>query len=566
MLKRPWVVACLYLAITIGMTWPIAARIDRDLTTDLGDPAFVAGVIAWGGEHWLALFGGDLSAPARFWTAPIFHPEPLTLAYSEHFALHSLLTLPAYALTRNPILCYNLAFMLTFVVGALGMYLLVRDVTGQGHDFSASAFVAGLAFAFAAYRMAAVAHLQVLSSQWMPYVLLGLHRYFKSGSSDGLVGAGAALWAQNLSSGYYMLFFGPFVALYAGVEMLATGTWRRLATWRDLIVTGVVSLAATLPFALPYLERTRGTRRALSEVIWFSADLKAWVTASPLMNVWGHLQTLAKAEGFLFPGLTVVALALLGIVSGLRRARAAVLFGVVALVASFWLSLGPQIQSGTQPVGFPSLYLPLWQYVPGFSAARVPARFATMTVLSLALLAGVGLTWFEVRRARWAIALCGVLILAEGSAFPLPTNGTWSSAPEEIVPAPPRLYRLHEASEVFRYIAQLPEPATILHLPFGLPEWEIQYGYYAMLHGRRIVNGYSGAFPSSYSIRLPALRHPFADVGALRMVLTLDGVTHTVVHGSAYVDETEGLRLVTLFEQLGWRQAARFNVDYVLTR
>ena len=163
MLRQPWLVAALYAAITVVMTWPIAARIDRDIPSDLGDPAFVAGILAWGGEHWLALLSGDFDAARRFWNAPIFHPEPLALAYSEHFALHSLLTLPAYAITRNPVLCYNLAFLTTFVVGALGMYLLVRDLTGRRDRFSGAAFVAGLAFAFAPYRIATLPHLQVLS-------------------------------------------------------------------------------------------------------------------------------------------------------------------------------------------------------------------------------------------------------------------------------------------------------------------------------------------------------------------------------------------------------------------
>ena len=72
----------------------------------------------------------------------------------------------------------------------------------------------------------------------MPYVLLGLHRYFRSQNTDGLVVAGAALWAQNLSSGYYMLFFGPFVALYALVEIAVSRAWRRVRVWRDLGIIG----------------------------------------------------------------------------------------------------------------------------------------------------------------------------------------------------------------------------------------------------------------------------------------------------------------------------------------
>ena len=252
------------------------------------------------------------------------------------------------------------------MVGALGMYLLVRDLTGARDRFSGPAFVAGLAFAFAPYRIATVPHLQVLSSHWMPYVLLGLHRYFARHNSDGLLVAGAALWAQNLSSGYYMLFFGPFVGMFAVVEIAVHRAWKRLDVWRDLLITGVVSLAATLPFALPYLERTRGTRRALSEVIWFSADLKAWLTASPLLNVWGNLQALMKAEGLLFPGVTVVVLAVVGLIRGWRHSSTGVLFGGAALVTSFWLALGPQIQLDTQPTGFPALYRLLWEYVSRF--------------------------------------------------------------------------------------------------------------------------------------------------------------------------------------------------------
>jgi hypothetical protein len=561
--------------VTVVMTWPVTAGINRDLPSDLGDPAFVTGVIAWGARHWLALLGGDFGAATSFWNAPIFHPEPLTLAYSEHFALHSLLTLPAYAVTGNAVLCYNLAFLSTFVIGGLGMYLLVREATGAGESFNPAAFVAGLAFAFAPYRIPTLPHLQILSSQWMPFVLLGLHRYLRvqsvqgesphrGSASNALAGAGAALWAQNMSSGYYMLYFTPFVALYVVTAMAVTGLWRRFAVWRDLAVAAAASFAATLPFAVPYLERTRGTRRSVTEIATYSADLASWLTASPLMNVWGGLQTFVRPEGSLFPGVTVVVLALIGIAAGWRRSRALTVFGVFALVLSFWLTLGVEIRLFSEPVGFPSLYqwlLPL----PGFSAARVPARFATITVLSLALLAGLALAHCNRRRRRWAVALCGALILAEGSAFPLPTNGTWTSAPGQIFPPPSRLYRLDEAPAVFRYLAGLPDPVAIAHFPFGLPEREIQYGYYAMLHGRRTINGYSGAFPPTYAVRVGVLSNPFADLQMVQTTLDLDGVTHIIVHTGAY-GRGRGIEVVALLESLGWKRSEQFGEDYVLTR
>ncbi len=566
---RAVVVSVIYLVITLVMTWPVAAGIERDVPGDLGDPAFVAGMMAWGAEHWLALFGGDLSAAAGFWNAPIFYPEPRATAYSEHFALHSLLTLPVYAVTHNIILCYNLWFVSTFVVGAFGMYLLVRDLTGR----PTVAFLAGLAFAFAPYRVATLSHLQVLSSQWMPFVLFGLRRYFNSGSSNALVGAGAALWAQNLSSGYYMVFFGPFVGLYAVAEMWTRGLLRRLTVWRDVVVTGAVATAATMPFAMPYLTQGRGSRRPMYEVGLYSADLLSWLTASPSMTVWGHLQTFTKTEGSLFPGVTIIVLAGIGLWRSCRGlvgqerqgSRVVALFGTLALVLSFWLSLGPQIQIGTHGTTFPALYRLAWEYVPGFGAARVPARFATITVLALALLAGVGLAAFDSHRRRWLLGVCGLLLLAEGSAFPLPKNGTWSSAPNDFVSPEARLYHFDDAPPVFRYLRRLDDRSVVAHFPFGLPEREIQYGYYASLHRKRTVNGYSGTFPPSYNVRLPVLRHPLADPQSTQANLEGDRVTHIVVHTGAWIRD-DWMPIIDMLERAGWRRVAVFDRDYVLER
>lgn len=570
-MNRTPVAAALYLAITILVAWPIPAHLAASLPGDLGDPAFLAGVLAWGSDHWLALLSGDPGAASRFWDAPIFYPERIATAYSEHFALHALLTLPVYAVTRNPILCYNLWFLATFALSAIGMYLWVRDLTGRPW----AAFVAGLAFGFAPYRIASLAHLQVLSSHWMPFVLFGLRRYLAGRNSDALLGAGAALWAQNLSSGYFMVFFAPFVALYALVEVAARGLLRDWRVWRDLSLTALVAVAATLPFAVPYLSRGSGGERTLREVINFSADLLGWLTASPFLNVWGSLQTFVKFEGWLFPGATVVAVGLLGLYAagrswrstdasaqGLRTGAA---FGAIALVLSFWLSLGPQIEIETQPTGLPSLYWILWEYVPGFGAARAPARFAMITVLALALLTGCGATLFDRAGRRWILMVFGALIVAEGLAFPLPTNGTWSSAPDTYRSADAPLRTLADAPASYKALMQLDARSVIAHFPFGLPEREIQYGYYAFLTNRRIVNGYSGSFPVSYRLRTPILMTALANPQAAAGVLAGDGVTHVVVHANAWNDDS-GARLVAALERFGWRRLGVFDDDVLLTR
>src|SRR4029453_9293712 len=113
----------------------------------------------------------------EYWNANIFHPHPLALAYSEHLTPQAAMILPVWALTKNPILCYNLVFLSTFLLSAFGMFLFVRNLTAS----QGAAFVAGLAFGFAPYRFGTMSHVQVLSSMWMPFALLGAHRFFQSG-------------------------------------------------------------------------------------------------------------------------------------------------------------------------------------------------------------------------------------------------------------------------------------------------------------------------------------------------------------------------------------------------
>src|SRR3954469_4959891 len=229
----------LYLALTIVMTWPLAAGLTHDVPGDFGDPLLQMWVMAWDATH----------LGAGWWSANIFAPHPLALAYSEHLLPQALQTWPIYAATNNPILCYNLIFLSTFALSGLGMFLLGRELTGS----ATAGFVAGLAFAFAPYRIANIPHLQVLSSAWMPFVLFGLHRHFTTGRIGPLAGAAAAWILQNLSCGYYLLFFTPIVFLYIAWELTRRSLWTDSRVLARVGIACAAVLAATVPFLLPYL-------------------------------------------------------------------------------------------------------------------------------------------------------------------------------------------------------------------------------------------------------------------------------------------------------------------------
>jgi hypothetical protein len=307
-----------YLGIALVATWPLARGLGRDVAWDLGDSVLNMWILAWDGEQLLAMLGGDFSRVRTFFDGNIFHPAPLTLAYSEHLFAQALQALPVYAVSDNPILAYNLLFLSTFVLSGLGMYLLVRELTGS----SLAGFVAGLLFAFAPYRLAQSSHLQVLSSQWMPFVFYGVRRYFAGTAGADrprllpLIWASLALAVQGLSSGYYLLYFTPFAVGYVLWEIAQRRLWRNARVWRHLAVSGLVTVGMVTPFLVPYSQvRQRfDMGRTLTEVTRFSADVYSYATAFVEQRVWGSvMQAFPKGEGELFPGVVPLLLAVIGL-------------------------------------------------------------------------------------------------------------------------------------------------------------------------------------------------------------------------------------------------------------
>jgi hypothetical protein len=593
----------------------LSLGLTRDIPWDLGDSLLNIWILGWDADH---LLRGALKG---FWDANIFYPEPLTLAYSEHLFAQAVQILPIYALTHNLILCYNLLFLSTFVLSGLGMFLFVREVTGSPR----AGFVAGLLYAFAPLRVPQFAHLQVISSQWMPFALYGLRRYFDARRLKSLAGAAAALIAQNLSCGYFLLFFAPFVVLYTLFEIGVRRLWRDTRTWGALAATAVVVAAVTLPFLMPYLELRRlgFPPRALAEVETYSADVYSYLTAAPELHFWGPLvRAYPKPEGDLFPSLAAVALAGICLVSGVGTAwRKAVsqpvaaapgvlplVYALVAgcvvytifvmailfergfsqigplpisvrslgrtssaLVASFafllavsprardfarqWvgtlagfalvaallavvMSFGPEVHSMGREVRGAGPYGWFYSHVPGYDGLRVPARFAMLAMLFLSVAAGFGALEIERRFRRGAavVLIIGAIAVAEAFAAPIIINGT-AAIEGNFANPPQRMFTGDQIPPVYKFLKTLPSPGTVV-VEFPLGEWafELSYVYYSTAHWHPLLNGYSGTFPLSYTLRAATLRRPEETPEAAWETLVASGATHAIVHENFYKD------------------------------
>lgn len=633
-----------YQLIAVAMTWPLARGLAGDVPGDLGDALLNLWILGWGAELVPRLATGQ-AALADYWNANIFHPEPLALSFSEHLFGQVLQTLPVYHLTGNLILAYNLLFLSSFALSGLGMYLLVRDLTGDAR----AAFVAGLVYAFLPFRVAQAAHLQSLSSQWMPLALVGFRRFVTGGRVRPLAGGAAALLMQHWSCGYYMVFFAPIVPLFVLHQLWAHGRFPDVRRWIGLAVAAGAVAAGTWPFLALYLEAraVHGFSRPLSEVVLFSADVYSYLSAPGALALWGTvMQAYPKAEGELFFGALPLMLAAIGVLTlaapgreaartastpdaadrlrrigtrllaaiiavqaavllivlvsggfatrvagvsiratnGTRAAinlliaaalllavssrarriaitllRSPVALSAILLVLSMWLSLGPVPHSAGEPVLLPPLYALFYAHVPGFDGLRVPARYAMIAGLFLAVLAGFGAAWGLKRAARAGVAAAALsaALLVDLWFAPLAVNQTWSGG--GVMP-PARIEPAAEAPAVYHQLATMPDDTVVAEFPFGDPAWELRYVYYSTVHWRRLVNGYSGTFPPSYATRVALLQrldeHPDAAWRALRDA----GTTHVVVHRAALAP-AEAARVVAWLDDHFAVEIARFGDD-----
>jgi hypothetical protein len=527
------VVTVVMAALTAVVTYPLARNAATALPWDLEDPLFGAFLIGWGASRMLFGFLG-------VWSAPFYFPLKGALAMAEHLLGVTVFMAPIVWLTGNPVLAHNLAFLGSYVLAGVGMYLLARSLWGRKD----AAFLAALAFAFAPHRAMHYSHLQVLMSGWMPFSLWGLHQYFATGSRRALAVFAAALVLLSLSNGYYLYFFSLPVAVLVMTELAqaagrGSGPRRFRIPWRtiaDLALAAAAVLAVLAPVVLAYIRvrHALGLRRVTAEIAAFSAVPVDYVRIPPGAWLWSGIMLGQASERTLFPGLTVVLLAAIALLTARRSAWPASELrpegwarhvGVYAtvLVLALWLSGGPLV---------PGPYPLLLRILPGFDGLRVPARFIVIAALALALLGSAGAAWLFSRlqpRVAWCVAIVlGAVIVLEGFS-PLQTI--------------PFRYDQPDRARLNDWIRNGP-PGGVLELPIVGPDTEpftVLYQYNTLLHRHPVVNGYSG-----FSYRLQdflggpgsPVNDPLAWPGLVEGLRGI-GVRYVVLHQSTYAQRRD---------------------------
>ena len=495
-LKSPLLGAALFVcALTMILTWPQALYLGSKVALH-GDPFLSMWRLEW-------LAHGLSGGAAHLFDGNIFYPHVRTLAYSDATLLQGVLAMPWLLAKANPVLVYNILLLAGIASSGLGMFVLVRHLTGSND----AALVSAAIFTLVPYRVEHFMHLELQWTVWMPLTLWAVHRVFETGSRRFGVLAGAFLCLQILSSMYYGAFLAMVVALLA-LALAASEPRRALRAAVPLGIAAGLSAVVMLLYAQPYMDNTRTLGvRDLYDVTRFSARLVSYVTAPPQNWLWGWTANRVVFEGdelHLFPGLVAVALAAFAFGDRSRR-MTGIYLGLT--VAAAVLSLGMNT-----PV-----YRWLYEHVWAFGAFRAPARFSILACCGLAVLAGFGFSYLQqhtlsVARARSALFVA--VLVAVGVEF--------GSLPMYLrdVPGP--------VPDVYKFVKTL-GPSVMIELPEPLSPW---YVYWSTSHWHPLVNGFSGFMPPDYQ-KTALLMSTFPDDEAIAR-LRLLGVKYILVHEAFY--------------------------------
>jgi hypothetical protein len=446
---------------------------------------------------------------APLFDANEFYPTRNSLAYAEHMIGISLFTLPTYALTRNPVLAYNLAWLLSYLSCALAAYALAWRVT---HDGVAS-FLGGVAYAFCFYRMLhGHAHIQLLWACWIPLSLLLLERWWRAPSWPRMAVLWLVVLVQVLTSWYLAVLVIVADALLAAWLLVCARPSReaagRMAT--QLATAAAAGAAIVWPIARHYTFLVGAAGDTAAEAVANAASLRDLLT--PPLNTWigqwmtRHGSTAPEwiwGEKTVYLGYVTLALAVAGATRAQwphrrpigtapdRDARLWIGFAGVLTIVALALAAGPLPRAAAGRTFDPTPF-GIVSALPGLSLFRVPARFVQLATLGLAVLAAAGAQRIRThfgRRGAAVVLLLVPLLLAESRLVDFPGG-------------PPQPGRI---PAIYHQLATLPARAVV-SLPDYLdgPEWflEADYQYDSTAHWHPIMNGYGRTEPPGYRERM----------------------------------------------------------------
>jgi hypothetical protein len=516
--RGTWVELPILVGVSLAMvmTWPLVLYLGTDIPAEYGDPLYNTWHVAWVGH---AL----LHQPLDLFQANPFWPHPDSLAFNDVMVGYAPAGVFASQGVHAALVVNGVLILFAFTLAFVGAYLLARELGARWPG----AVAAGAAFAYAPWRLSHVRHLNVLSSGGIALTLFLLIRGYRRGNGRMvLAGWLVAAWQMTLGFSlglqfaYLLLVLGAIAVVFwllRGRPRLQSGVVRASAV--GICVLAIVVVVLARPY-LRVVDAHPEAKRSADMVGFYSPPPKAFLTAAPESKVWGDATAERREtvrwpiEQALFPGLTIMLLAILGLWSKVYPpgVRVGLACGVaVTAVIAMGLPSYPDDGSFTP-------YRLLYDFAPGWDGVRTPGRIFTLTSLGLALLAGAGLclvvravkTLPSLRQGNRGSIAAGVAGCALVGAILLEGYGPIPRFP--VPPPPPEM-------------ATAPEPQ--LHLPSDYGH-DLIYTYWSTNGFPKMVNGI-GSFEPADLYQTRALVTGFPDAVSVEYLRNL-GVRTVFLH------------------------------------
>ena len=528
---------------------------------DLGDPLLNTWILWWNAQQ--------VPLTDAYWNAPSFAPMPNALALSETLLGLTWLTTPLQWLGAPALVAYNATFILAPVLNGLSAYWLCLVLTSRRE----AAVVGAIAFAFAPYHAARVSHIQTEAMFFMPLALVGLHLYWKTGHSRWLVMLAVSTALNALACGYLLLYFSVLLGIAVAWLAISSGDRKKLAAVIAAIGAAAIMIA---PVMLQYraVRNELGLTRSGTENESLSADVASVGLGSSHLAVW-PLHTLPhRSETAAYPGMVIGGLIAAAGVSMLMRRRrspferpptlmivaagiaiATMVVGAIAIdrpykvigvgldVLLITILVSKPFRDLIRSGSIPGLYLTgfiaagalslgpvgrvfghrFWykapfawlMTLPGYDWARVPARFSSVEVLCLSVLAAYAVIrlWPHTTRAA---------LLATTAILALIVVDGWRLIPVVRVPAPVEVTLAAD---------------LVIELPTHGWQEDVRAMYRGISHGRPVMNGYSGFVPPHYvQLQLDLRKDCVKSIEAVRGGRSVDALIWRAEPGAAEID------------------------------
>jgi len=458
-IKVTAVVVMLYTGLALILTYPLAWKFGDAIIGGPGDNYQFVWDFWWVKRAVLELHRNPYS------TDILYYPLGYNLGRHTHVMALSLLSVP-FQLLLPVEATYNLFVLGAVVANAVAAYCLARYLV----DYRPAAFLAGVLFAFSPVLQRRITgHLNVLNAWMLPLALLFQLRWLNEGKWRHAALAAGMLALSAMINEYYTIFIG-FIWL-----ILLLYFWsERQCSLRILLLRSGLSVILAGIFLAPdlYLRRAAFSEPDLLEG-WsrpLSADLLGFFTPGwfhtflgdavvKLTNGKGAWLDPAgtKYEAVVYLGVTALLLACYAIFTVERsKTRLWLYLGVFFAI----MALGPVLHVAGQfewdpnqiglarvvevaepiyewlgvenrNVGVPLPYL-LFQKIPFLNAARAASRWVVVTVLSIAVLAALGINSLRISKRfagrplifRSLYATVFLLVIFESLAVPFPMTPT----------------------------------------------------------------------------------------------------------------------------------------------